>query len=281
MLCHDVILHTWPCLVGCPRFIAYFTSITLAIGLHLKSELLLSYVTTYAWLPNFGPSHVYVTTEVFVWVIPPKRRLSELGTLWESCGKCISRGTKSYCVLGKGEGGLTRAPMLRWKGQGSCPPNQWTDCIATIGFWGFTRYDDMLVPPFITKIAHCPLIMDHTINHRRVDDELHEWRVGHQLGLDINPKQSTWKEIEGYGWLSTITNEKLWWEYDILSALGWAVGFVLEDITLEILMRWMFSYLISQYLSFPAPKKQRKTLLILAWWDNTCSHTLSILEHEW
>jgi hypothetical protein len=57
----------------------------------------------------------------------------------------------------------------------------------------------MLVPPFITKIAHCPLVMDHTINHRRVDDELHEWRVGHQLGLDINPKQSTWKEIEGYG----------------------------------------------------------------------------------
>ena len=57
----------------------------------------------------------------------------------------------------------------------------------------------MLVPLFITKIARCPPIMDHTINKSRVDDELHEWQVVHQLELDISHDQSARKEIEGYG----------------------------------------------------------------------------------
>ena len=41
--------------------------------------------------------------------------------------------------------------------------------------------------------------MDHTINKSRVDDELHEWQVVHQLELDISHDQSARKEIEGYG----------------------------------------------------------------------------------
>ena len=62
VLCPRIILHMWPVMAGSPTTTVIwlileivFHQKSLAIGLHLKSELQTPYVTDFGWLPNFGP----------------------------------------------------------------------------------------------------------------------------------------------------------------------------------------------------------------------------------